>query len=102
MIGKKEFEGIVEDFLNGFRTSGGTAADSVENVLKACDMDPEICVDVVKRYKEGGSIDSLVEYLRGAVGDKKAYRLAGYKGITRCEYDKIMNLFCYIVDVYVK
>lgn len=102
MIGKKEFEEIVEDFLSGFRTGGGIIADSVENVMKACDMNPEICVDVAKRYKEGDSIDSLVEHLRGVVGDKTAYRLVGYKGIKRCEYDKIMNLFCYIVDVYAK
>ena len=102
MIGKKEFEEIVEDFLSGFRTGGGIIADSVENVMKACDMNPEICVDVAKKYKEGDSIDSLLWYLRGVVGDKKAYRLVGYKGITRWEYDKIMNLFCYIVDVYAK
>lgn len=102
MISKKEFEEIVEDFLNGFRTGGGIIANSVENLMRACDMNPEICVDVVKRYKEGDSIDSLVEYLRGVVGDKKAYRLVGYKGVTRGEYNKIMDLFCYIVDVYAR
>ena len=102
MIDKKEFEEIVEDFLSGYRTGGGITADSVENLMRACDMNPEICVEVVKRYKEGDSIDSLIDYLRGVVGNKKAYRLVGYKGIKRCEYDKIMNLFCYIVDVYTR
>ena len=102
MIGKKEFEEVAEDFLNGLRAGGGTIADSVENVLRACNFEPEICISVAEKYKKGNSVEELYEYLRGEVGDKKAYRLIGYRTIPKRDFDKIMSYSCYIIDAYAK
>lgn len=65
MINKKEFEDLAEDFLNGLRAGGGTIADSVENVIRACSFEPEICKSVAEKYKKGASVEELLEYLRG-------------------------------------
>lgn len=102
MISKSEFEDIVIDFLNGYRITGVHTADSVENVFRACSMDPEVCIELMNMYQDRHSIDEMYYFLKDNIDNKHAVRLAGYKNIPGRNYNQIMNLFCYIVDFYAK